>query len=134
VPVPGHPDRLLPGLLRLTAPNPGMMTGPGTNTYVIGTGDVAVVDPGPDDAGHRRAILAAAADTGGVVRWVLTTHTHPDHAPGARPLADACGAVTVGFGSRDGFVADTWPPTSTASTGCSGSTRHWSPSPPATAA
>ena len=49
-PTPGRPDRLLPGLVRLTAPNPGMMTGPGTNTYLIGTGDLAVVDPGPDDA------------------------------------------------------------------------------------
>jgi glyoxylase-like metal-dependent hydrolase (beta-lactamase superfamily II) len=105
-PTPGRPDRLLPGLVRLTAPNPGMMTGPGTNTYLIGTGDLAVVDPGPDDAGHRQAILAAAEQLGGAVRWVLTTHTHPDHAPGARPLADASGAETVGFGARDGFEPD----------------------------
>lgn len=106
VPVPGRPDELAPGLVRLTAPNPGVMTGPGTNTYLVGTeGDLAVVDPGPDDAGHRRAILAAAAARGRV-RWVLTTHTHPDHAPGAAPLAEVTGAEQVGYEARDGFVPD----------------------------
>ncbi len=104
VPEPGRPDQLLPGLVRLTAPNPGMMTGPGTNTYLIGTGDLAVVDPGPDDDGHRRAIRAAAGAN--PIRWVLTTHTHPDHAPGAGPLAQACGAEVIGFCARDGFVPD----------------------------
>ncbi|HVX20732.1 MAG TPA: MBL fold metallo-hydrolase [Acidimicrobiales bacterium] len=103
-PVPGRPDQLLPGLVRLTAPNPGMMTGPGTNTYLVGTADLAVVDPGPDDDGHRAAILAAAGSR--PVRWVLVTHTHPDHAPGAAPLARACGAEIVGFDARDGFVPD----------------------------
>ncbi|MDA8317427.1 MAG: hypothetical protein M0010_20005, partial [Actinomycetota bacterium] len=56
-PVPGRVDVLVPGLRRLTAPNPGMMTGPGTNTYLVGTGEIAVVDPGPDDPVHLGALL-----------------------------------------------------------------------------
>ena len=104
-PVPGRPDELAPGLVRLTAPNPGLMTRPGTNTYVIGTGALAVVDPGPDDPGHRAAVLAVAAPRG-ELRWVLVTHTHPDHAPGARALADAVGAEVIGFGPGEQFDPD----------------------------
>jgi glyoxylase-like metal-dependent hydrolase (beta-lactamase superfamily II) len=84
------------GLLRLTAPNPGLMTGPGTNSYVLGRSEVAVIDPGPDDEGHRAALLAAIAARG-TLRWILVTHTHRDHAPGAAKLAEATGARTVGF-------------------------------------
>jgi glyoxylase-like metal-dependent hydrolase (beta-lactamase superfamily II) len=104
-PAPGRPDALLPGLLRLTAPNPGLMTGPGTNTYVVGRGDLAVVDPGPDDATHRAALLAAAG-VRGTIRWVLVTHTHADHAPGAAALAAATGARVIGFGPADRFAPD----------------------------
>ena len=112
----GRLDLLEPGLRRLTAQNPGLMTGPGTNTYLIGpaegSDDLVVVDPGPDDAVHRRAILAAAASLG-VIRWVLVTHTHPDHAPGAAALARASGARVVGFAraarfSPDLCVGDGW--------------------------
>jgi glyoxylase-like metal-dependent hydrolase (beta-lactamase superfamily II) len=107
VPVPGRLDELVPGLNRLTAPNPGLMTGPGTNTYLVGTGSlaVAVVDPGPDDATHRAAIVAAAS-TLGPIRWVLVTHTHVDHAPGAAALAQETGARVIGFGPADGFAPD----------------------------
>jgi glyoxylase-like metal-dependent hydrolase (beta-lactamase superfamily II) len=105
-PVPGRVDELLPGLLRLTAPNPGVMTGPGTNTYLVGSGDVAVVDPGPDDPAHRRAVEAAAESAGARIRWVVVTHTHPDHAPGAASLARRSGAALVGFDARDGFAPD----------------------------
>ncbi|MHB1963897.1 MAG: MBL fold metallo-hydrolase, partial [Acidimicrobiales bacterium] len=104
VPVPGRPDRLGPGLVRLTAPNPGMMTGPGTNTYLVGGAELAVVDPGPDDAGHRAALLGVAGASGAAIRWVLVTHTHVDHAPGAASLAAATGAEVLGFAERDGFV------------------------------
>ena len=103
-PVPGRPDRLGPGLVRLTAPNPGMMTGPGTNTYLVGGTELAVVDPGPDDPGHRAALLGVAEASGAAIRWVLVTHTHVDHAPGAAALAAATGAEVLGFAERDGFV------------------------------
>jgi glyoxylase-like metal-dependent hydrolase (beta-lactamase superfamily II) len=104
-PVAGQPVELAPGLLRLTAPNPGLMTGPGTNSYVVGTSDLAVIDPGPDHEGHRAALLAATAARGDL-RFVLVTHTHPDHAPGAAALAKASGAQVVGFGPADNFEPD----------------------------
>lgn len=103
VPTPGQMDQLAPGVRRVTANNPGMMTGPGTNTYLIGTGPVAVVDPGPEDPGHLEAILAAAGGPE-AVRWIVVTHTHPDHAPGARALAQRSGAEVMGYDARDGFV------------------------------
>ena len=105
-PVAGRVDELAPGLVRVTAPNPGVMTGPGTNTYLVGTGEVAVVDPGPDDPAHLRRVEEAVERAGGSIRWVLVTHTHPDHAPGAVPLARRAGATLVGYGARDGFVPD----------------------------
>jgi glyoxylase-like metal-dependent hydrolase (beta-lactamase superfamily II) len=80
-----------------------MMTGPGTNTYLIGTGELAVVDPGPDDAAHLDAVAGAG---GGRIRWIFVTHTHPDHSPGAAGLAGRTGAERLGFASRDGFTAD----------------------------
>jgi glyoxylase-like metal-dependent hydrolase (beta-lactamase superfamily II) len=106
-PVAGEPVVLDPdsGLLRLTAPNPGLMTGPGTNSYMIGRSDLAVIDPGPDDEAHRAALLAAI-EARGTLRWILVTHTHRDHAPGAAKLAEATGAQTVGFGPADDFVPD----------------------------
>jgi glyoxylase-like metal-dependent hydrolase (beta-lactamase superfamily II) len=101
---PDRPYELAPGLVRITAANPGVMTGPGTNTYLVGTDDgLAVIDPGPDDPDHLDAV-AAAGD--GRIRWILVTHTHRDHAPGAEGLALRTGAPRMGFASRDGFVAD----------------------------
>jgi glyoxylase-like metal-dependent hydrolase (beta-lactamase superfamily II) len=81
------------------------MTGPGTNTYLIGTSDLAVVDPGPDNAEHRARLLEAASALG-TIRWVLVTHTHVDHAPGAAALAEAAGAQVIGFGPAEGFAPD----------------------------
>jgi len=102
-PVPGVVDLVDPLVRRLTAPNPSVMTGPGTNAYLVGDEMVAVVDPGPDDDGHLARIATAGA---GRIRYVLVTHTHPDHAPGAAPLAESCGAELLGFDARDGFVPD----------------------------
>ena len=76
---------LTQGVQRLTAPNPGVMTGPGTNTYIVGrpeTGFV-VIDPGPDEPEHLERIHAF---TGGDIRTIVCTHSHPDHSPGAAPL------------------------------------------------
>lgn len=105
-PAPGRVDDLAPGLRRLTAPNPGVMTGPGTNTYVVGRGDVAVVDPGPDDPVHLSAVLEELAASGDRLQWVAVTHAHPDHAPGAARLAATAGAQVIGFGPREGFSPD----------------------------
>jgi glyoxylase-like metal-dependent hydrolase (beta-lactamase superfamily II) len=74
-------------ILRIVAPNPGPMTLEGTNTYLYGSEPCAVIDPGPDDAGHREAILTAAAQRGGV-GVILLTHEHGDHSAGAQNLSD----------------------------------------------
>jgi glyoxylase-like metal-dependent hydrolase (beta-lactamase superfamily II) len=104
-PEPGRVDRVCPGVLRLTAPNPGLMTGPGTNTYLVGGAEPVVIDPGPADATHTAAIVTAAAPLG-PVRAILVTHTHVDHAPGAAALAAATGARIVGFGPAEDFEPD----------------------------
>ncbi|MBC7444888.1 MAG: MBL fold metallo-hydrolase, partial [Polaromonas sp.] len=84
-----RPVALLKNVLRLTAPNPGVMTGPGTNSYLVGTADTGyiVIDPGPDDAGHIGRLFEA---TGGRIQAIVCTHSHPDHSPGARPLQALC--------------------------------------------
>lgn len=83
----------------LTAANPSPLTGPGTNTFLIGTRQIAVVDPGPDLPEHRRAILQAAG--AGRVSHILVTHAHLDHSEGARALAQATGAKVLGFGPAE---------------------------------
>lgn len=90
---PGRVTALSPGVRRLVAPNPGMMTGPGTNTYILGTRELAVIDPGPAIAAHIDAIKSVVKAS---VRWILVTHTHPDHSPAAAGLAEACGAQLIG--------------------------------------
>jgi recombination protein RecT len=80
---------LLKNVQRLTAPNPGAMTGPGTNSYLVGdpsTGFIAI-DPGPADDEHLEKLWRAA---GGDIRMIVCTHSHPDHAPGAKPLQAMC--------------------------------------------
>ncbi|RFO95901.1 hypothetical protein DIC66_15810 [Rhodoferax lacus] len=89
------PVSILKNVLRLTAPNPGVMTGPGTNSYLVGdahTGFIAI-DPGPADADHLQRLWQAAvyADgRGGNIRMIVCTHSHPDHSPGAKPLQVLC--------------------------------------------
>ena len=101
--VPGVARALSPMVRRIVANNPGVMTGPGTNTYLVGIDEIVVVDPGPDDASHLDAIVGCGGDR---IRWIAVTHTHPDHAPGAAALAERTGAEVVGFGKRDGFKPD----------------------------
>jgi glyoxylase-like metal-dependent hydrolase (beta-lactamase superfamily II) len=98
------PEKSVPiasGVQRIVAGNAGMMTGPGTNTYVIGTGELTVLDPGPIDERHLAAILGegAARSTGGrsAIRHILVTHTHRDHSPLAAELAQRTGAAIIGL-------------------------------------
>lgn len=84
-----------PGVKRIIAPNPGLMTGPGTNTYLLGAERVALIDPGPDDKDHLHALLEAGGDR---IRWILVTHTHIDHSPLASKLKEETGAEVVAFG------------------------------------
>lgn len=92
----GELQQLTPLIRRIIAPNPGPFTGPGTGTYVVGHGQVAVIDPGPLDQEHIKRLLAGLA--GETVSHILITHTHIDHSPGAGPLQRATGAPTYGFG------------------------------------
>jgi glyoxylase-like metal-dependent hydrolase (beta-lactamase superfamily II) len=85
---------LAQGVRRIVAGNAGLMTGPGTNTYLLGEREIAVIDPGPDDARHLESILAAA---GAPIRWVVVTHTHRDHSPLAAELARRSGAQLIGL-------------------------------------
>lgn len=93
---PGVPDRVLPGVRRVIADNPGPFTYTGSGTYIVGGGDVAVIDPGPDDDSHIDALMAAI--DGERVRCILITHTHLDHCGGAAAFARRCGAPTLAFG------------------------------------
>ncbi len=106
--VSGVAVSLAPGVRRIVAGNPGLMTGPGTNTYLFGERDVAVLDPGPDDPNHLRNILAAA---GQPIRWVIVTHTHADHSPLAARIARECGARLIGLPPpQDGRQDETFRP------------------------
>ncbi|NIL95085.1 MAG: MBL fold metallo-hydrolase [Woeseiaceae bacterium] len=85
------------------------MTGPGTNTYLVGNAEIAVIDPGPSIAGHIENILLKSK---GCVRWILATHTHPDHSPGVAALAGKTGAEILGMPAPDGAHQDkTFSPT-----------------------
>lgn len=84
------------------------MTGPGTNTYLLGNDEVAVLDPGPAIPRHVDAILAAGGDR---IRWIVCTHTHPDHSPAWQAVAEATGAQVIGaLPADDPFQDDTFTP------------------------
>lgn len=87
--LPGVPQRLDEHVVRIVAPNGGVMTGAGTNTYLVGTDEIGVIDPGPDEESHIQAILE---EGGGRIRWILCTHTHSDHAPATPRLKELTGA------------------------------------------
>ncbi len=92
--IPGTAVSLAHGIVRITAPNPGVMTGPGTNTYIVGSRELAVIDPGPDIASHIEALRAAVGER---LKWILCTHTHLDHSPAAHALKKATGAKIAGL-------------------------------------
>ncbi|MEM1155932.1 MAG: MBL fold metallo-hydrolase [Pseudomonadota bacterium] len=105
----GIPFRLNDRVRRLVAPNPGVMTGPGTNTYLLGNENVAVLDPGPAIPEHIDAILDAARDQ---IKWIVCTHTHPDHSPAWQAVAEATGAEVIGaLPADDRLQDDTFSPT-----------------------
>ena len=95
----GVASALSPMVRRIVAHNPGMMTGPGTNTYLVGIDEIAVIDPGPGDAAHLDAIAGCGGDR---IRWILLTHTHEDHSPGAVGLKKRTGAEILAFGPGEG--------------------------------
>src|SRR5260221_7821473 len=96
----GRLEPIAPGVRRIVARNPGPFTFKGTGTYVVGEGEVAVIDPGPELEEHIAALLASLAEE--QVTHILVTHTHRDHSPAAKALKEATGAPTYGFGPHAG--------------------------------
>jgi glyoxylase-like metal-dependent hydrolase (beta-lactamase superfamily II) len=106
----GQTDEIAPGVRRVVANNGGMMTGAGTNTYLLGTRDFIVIDPGPADDQHVKRILEL---TGGRIGAVVATHTHPDHSPAAIAIARETRAALLGMTiADDGHQDLTFKPTS----------------------
>jgi glyoxylase-like metal-dependent hydrolase (beta-lactamase superfamily II) len=95
----GRIERVAPGVRRLLAPNPSPFTYTGTQTYLVGDREVAVIDPGPASEAHVAALLAALG--GEKLAAILCTHTHRDHSPATRPLAAATGAPIIGCAPVD---------------------------------
>jgi len=91
----GEATEMVPGVVRLVAPNASPLTFKGTNTYLVGTDTLAVIDPGPDDQSHLDAILGAAA--GRPITHILATHSHRDHVDGLDALRARTGAKTYAF-------------------------------------
>jgi glyoxylase-like metal-dependent hydrolase (beta-lactamase superfamily II) len=94
--VPGVLVELDPLVRRITAPNPGAMTGPGTNSYIVGRDALALIDPGPEIDSHLQVLLHAV---GSRLKWIFCSHTHRDHSPLAVRLKAATGAELLGFGA-----------------------------------
>jgi glyoxylase-like metal-dependent hydrolase (beta-lactamase superfamily II) len=96
----GKLEPIAPGIRRIVAKNPSQFTFRGTGTYVVGEGEVAVIDPGPALAEHVEALLASLS--GEQITHILITHTHSDHSPAAAAVKEATGAPTYGFGPHGG--------------------------------
>ena len=94
--VPGTVEQVSPLVRRVLCDNPSPYTFTGTSSFIVGRGQVAIIDPGPDDDAHLAALLAAVR--GETVSHILVTHSHADHSPLAARLKLATGAVTVGYG------------------------------------
>ncbi len=99
-PEPGIAEQLEPNVRRVLAPNPSPMTFRGTNTYLVGTTEIAVIDPGPDHPEHLRAILAALTPEQ-TITHIIVTHAHLDHSPLARVLSEETGAAIYAYGDVD---------------------------------
>jgi glyoxylase-like metal-dependent hydrolase (beta-lactamase superfamily II) len=93
---PGQVDEVVPGIRRVLAPNPSPFTFTGTVTYIVGSGHVGIIDPGPDDAAHVAAVLNAVR--GETVTHIIVTHTHRDHSPAAAAVKAVTGAPTYAEG------------------------------------
>lgn len=93
----GVASALSPMVRRIVCANPSVMTGPGTNTYLVGIDEIAVIDPGPDDQVHLDAIAGCGGDR---IRWILLTHTHEDHEPGTVGLQERTGAEVLSYAKR----------------------------------
>ncbi len=102
----GVAEQVAPGVRRVTCRNPSAMTFTGTRSYLVGQGDVALIDPGPDDREHLAAI-AAALEPGERIAHILVTHSHVDHSPGARAVADTTGAPVHAFGPHGAGLSET---------------------------
>lgn len=92
----GVVDQVSPGIRRVIAKNPSAFTFYGTGTYIVGNGQVAIIDPGPQDERHIRSVLDSVR--GETITHLVVTHTHMDHSPGCRLLREECEAATYGFG------------------------------------
>lgn len=107
--IPGKPTPIGDHAWRVLARNPGMMTGPGTNSYLFGKDRLTVIDPGPVDDEHLRALLQAAHSLGKDIDQVVVTHTHRDHSPGALALVASTGARCLGpTVPDDGLQDESW--------------------------
>ncbi len=100
---PGVASALRPLVRRIVGPNPGLLTRSGTNTYLVGIDEVAVIDPGPDDPAHIEAVVGCGGDR---IRWILVTHAHPDHSEGSAALKARTGAEVLGLRAGSGFEPD----------------------------
>ena len=94
------PRELAPGVVRFVANNPSVFTFKGTNTYIVGTDDLAIIDPGPTDDAHLEAILKHIG--GRTVSHIVVTHTHRDHVDGLDKMATATKAKVCGYGRNEG--------------------------------
>ena len=109
--IPGQLSPIGEDAWRVLGRNPGMMTGPGTNSYLFGRERLTVIDPGPADHEHIHALLRCARELGKPIDQVLVTHTHRDHSPGAQALIEATGARPLGPEAiHDGLQDEHWQP------------------------